>query len=197
MEIRNHFISVAYELFVKREDLEEELMLVEKTTKEHPFSFISGLGFALPKFEENIIDTRVNDMFEFTIGVKDAYGEFEQAHVVTLAKDVFCIDGKFDDARIFPGNVIPLMNEDGNHFEGLVKEIKEDSVIIDLNHPLAGKDLHFKGFVIENRPATKEEIVEFAGKLSEECSCGECSHEHCLHEEGEEHHHCGCGHCHH
>ena len=70
---------------------------------------------------------------------------------------------------------------------------------MDLNHPLAGKSLNFKGTILENREATNSEIQGMINRLSGEgcgCGCGDCEGG-CGGECGEHHDHdCGCGHCH-
>ena len=95
-----------------------------------------------------------------------------------------------------------MQNEEGQRFLGTVLEIDDDKVTIDLNHPLAGKDLIFRGHVYENREASEEEVKDFFEKLKQHhcgggcgggcgsdcgsgCGCGG-------HEEGEE----GCCGCH-
>lgn len=169
----NKYIEVDYELFVPNE--KGNFDLVEKTSKEHPFGFVTGLGFALDAFEQHVQSLAIGDLFDFTIPVDDAYGEFSEEHVVELQKDIFNIDGKFDETRIYPGNVIPLANADGNRFDGIVKEVRDDVVIVDLNHPLAGKPLHFKGHVVSSHSATNKEVSEFLNKMNggENCDCCE------------------------
>ena len=123
---------------------------------------------------------------------------------------MFCINGHFDHENIFVDAIVPLQNEDGNRFYGRVLEISADKVKMDLNHPLAGKTLEFKGTVLENRDATNDEIQHMLNQLSGEgcdcgCHCGDCGDD-CggdcggHHHEGDcgGHHHgggCGCG-CH-
>jgi FKBP-type peptidyl-prolyl cis-trans isomerase SlyD len=89
--------------------------------------------------------------------VGEAYGPYEQEHVIELPKSTFMLNGRFQKDVIFEGAVIPLVNADGNRFQGLVLEVKDEVVVIDLNHPLAGKELHFKGSVVTSRPATDAE----------------------------------------
>ncbi|MEG0038075.1 MULTISPECIES: FKBP-type peptidyl-prolyl cis-trans isomerase [Bacteroides] len=169
----NKYITVAYELYTT-EDGERELM--EKATAEHPFQFISGLGTTLDAFESQIVSLNKGDKFEFTIASEDAYGEYSEEHVLDLPKSIFEIDGRFDNERIYAGNVVPLMDAEGHRLNGTVVEVQEDKVVIDMNHPLAGAALTFVGEVIENRPATNEEIQGMVNVMSGEggCGCGSC-----------------------
>lgn len=183
------YITVAYELFADGE-------LVEQATAEHPFQFISGLGAALDAFEKQVEPLSQGQPFDFTLSVDDAYGPYMDEHVLKLDREIFCTpDGRFDKENIYAGNVIPLMNADGQRFQGIVVSVADDKVTVDLNHPLAGKELRFRGTVTQNRPATKDEVTAMVKMLSGEggCSCGcdDCGG-HC-HDEADESEHC----CHH
>ncbi len=187
----NKYITVAYELYT---DFDGKRELVEKAPIEHPFQFISDMGTTLDAFEAQ---------FNFTLSVEEAYGEYEQERVLELNKDVFKVNGHFDKEHIYPGSVVPLMNADGARFNGTITDVKEDTVTVDLNHPLAGKALNFIGEVTENRDATKDEIQGMLNMLSGEGGCG-CGCDSCGGGCGDDcdcdgHHHeegCGCGHCH-
>ena len=194
----NKYITVAYRLYTM-ENGEKELF--EEAKAEHPFQFISGLGTTLEDFETQVSDLAKGDKFEFTIVADRAYGAYDEQHVIDLPKHIFEIDGKFDNEHIKEGNIVPLMTSDGQRVNASVVEIKPDVVVVDLNHPLAGADLIFEGEVIENRPATNEEIQELVKMMSGEgCGCGcdscgsGCGDHGCGdHECGDG---CGCGSCH-
>lgn len=197
MTQNNHqYITVAYDLYSDNSKGIHEL--IERAPADHPFQFISGLGVALDAFEQKIAPLAEGETFDFTLSVDEAYGPYVDEHVITLGKDVFTIDGRFDDKAIYPGAVIPLVNADGNRFQGLVLEVKADSVVVDFNHPLAGRDLHFRGTVVTSRPATAEEIQGLLNMMSGEgcgCGCDECGGDcHCG--DHEDHGHCGDHHCH-
>ena len=164
----NKYVTVAYELYTDNDKGIHEL--VEKAPIEHPFQFISGLGIALDSFENKILALTEGEAFDFVLKVDEAYGPYEQDHVIELPKETFAINGRFDKDMVYPGAVLPLVNADGMRFQGLVLELKDNTVIIDLNHPLAGKDLHFKGQVVTMRDATNEEIQALINH--EGCNCG-------------------------
>ena len=149
-KVINKKIRVAYTLVSHRNGESEE---VEKTSREQPFEFLSGVGYTLDAFEENLKDLKKGDTFDFTIASDDAYGEYDPDHVQDFNREVFTINGKFDSAHIFNGNVIEMMRADGSPILGTVKEVTPMKVTMDFNHPLAGCDLQFVGVVMENRPA--------------------------------------------
>lgn len=164
----NKYVTVAYELYTDNDKGIHEL--VEKAPIEHPFQFISGLSIALDSFESKILALAEGEAFDFVLKVDKAYGPYEQERVIELPKETFAINGRFDKDMVYPGAVLPLVNADGMRFQGLVLELKDNTVIIDLNHPLAGKDLHFKGQVVTMRDATNEEIQALINH--EGCNCG-------------------------
>ena len=189
----NKYITVAYKLYTTEDGKRD---LVEETAAEHPFQFISGLGTTLEAFESQIVNLHKGDKFEFTIPFAEAYGEYDEEHVIDLPKQIFEVDGKFDSERIVAGNVVPLMTSEGQRINGTVQEIKADVVVMDMNHPLAGCDLNFVGEVIESRPATNEELAEIARMMSGggcSCGCDSCGDD-CGDGCGDhDHQGCGCG----
>jgi FKBP-type peptidyl-prolyl cis-trans isomerase SlyD len=56
------------------------------------------------------------------------------------------------------GSVLPLQDNEGNEFRAQVKSVSDAAVVVDLNHPMAGQDLHFIGKIISVREATEEEL---------------------------------------
>ena len=178
--VENKYITLAYKLY-SIENGEKEF--TEEAPAEHPFQFISGLGLTLEAFESQVKDLKKGDKFDFTIKAEEAYGEYDEEHVIDLPKNIFEIEGKFDSERVVEGAVIPLMTSEGQRINGSVVEVKDDVVVMDMNHPLAGCDLNFVGEVTENRPATNDELAEMARMMSGGgcragcnggCDCGDC-----------------------
>ena len=188
----NKFIAVAYKLYTVADGKQE---LVEEATADKPFQFLSGFNITLDDFEKAVSGLSKGEKFDFNLTPEKAYGTYSEEHVLDLDKAIFTINNHFDHENIFPGAVVPLQNEDGHRFNGRVLDISENKVKMDLNHPLAGKELRFEGEIIENREATNEEIQNIINNMhgEESCSCG-CGHHHHDHKEGED---CSCGHHHH
>ncbi|MDD2287035.1 MAG: FKBP-type peptidyl-prolyl cis-trans isomerase [Paludibacter sp.] len=183
----NKFVATEYELFVDGEN-EGEMELMERATSEQPMKFVYGVGMMLQKFEENLFGLEEGDKFEFTIPVDEAYGPYLDENILDLDRSIFEIEGKLDERIIFAGNIVPLMDSEGNHLNAQVVEITNTHVKVDLNHPLAGENLHFKGSILEVRKSSEKELVELLGGnggcgCGDDCGCGS----------DEEAGGCGCG----
>lgn len=167
---KNKYVAVAYKLYTNDENGKH---LIEETKDGQPFNFISGFGFALDKFEELITNTPQGEDFNFTLTKEEAYGDYHDDYIIELGRDIFSIDGRFDSEHIYKDAIVPLQNQEGQRFNGRVLEVGTEQVKIDLNHPLAGEELHFEGTVLENRDATEAEINQLVKHLTGGCSgCG-------------------------
>jgi FKBP-type peptidyl-prolyl cis-trans isomerase SlyD len=157
MQITNNkVVSLTYELKIQDEG---EMLLVEKVTAEQPFVFLYGMSGLPERFEESLANLKAGDAFNFILSKEESgYGEYDQAAIVDLPKDVFMIDGKFDAEEITVGRFIPMSDTEGNRMQGLVLEIGDMTVKMDFNHPLSGKELNFSGNVSDVREATAEEL---------------------------------------
>ena len=154
----NSVVSVNYHLTVPGEKGGAEIT-IEKTSSEEPFTFLFGGGQLLPDFEKNLTGKIVGDKFDFKIGAKEGYGEFSLDHIVNLPIENFLgEDGKLDNETIAVGKNVPMMDAEGHKLWGKVLEISLSSIKMDFNHPLAGKELHFNGEVLEVREASKDEL---------------------------------------
>ncbi len=184
---KNKMVSLTYDLRI--EGIEGEL--IEQATAERPLSFVYGAGIMLPKFEALLEGMEQGKSFEINLSCEDAYGEIDENAIVDLPKNIFIIDGNFDEEIIKVGNTVPMMSTSGQRMNGLVLEITDETVKMDFNHPLAGEDLFFKGEILEVRDASDEEIAATVGGS---CGCGSgcgCDDETCS-TEGD-HGGCGCG----
>ena len=146
-------VKVFYELRT-----EEQGPVMDSSSREQPFAFLFGYGNVLDLFEKNLEGLVAGNTFRFILQPEEGYGVFDENAVIQLPKSVFEVDGVLQEDMLFEGNVIPLQDQNGQPFQGLVKAIGDASVTVDLNHPFAGKTLHFSGEVIEVREAHPIEI---------------------------------------
>jgi FKBP-type peptidyl-prolyl cis-trans isomerase SlyD len=147
----NSVVALTYDLYTKENDQE---VFVEKADEENPLVFLYGVGMMLPKFEENLAGLNMGDQYDFHLIAEDAYGLKDENAITELPLDMF---GDMEMPEI--GSVLPLQDNEGNQFRAKVNEINESAVVVDLNHPMAGQDLHFIGKIISIRAATDEELA--------------------------------------
>ena len=176
-------------------ELEVDGKIVDSCPEDRPLDYIHGTRTLLEKFEKNIEGLEPGDSFSFTLAPADAYGEVDPDRVIDLPKAAFEVNGEIREDLMTVGNRIPLVNKAGGIVPGIILEVSENSVKIDLNSPMAGKTLNFSGRILTVRDATEKELAEglHGEYVQSNCGChGGCGG----HGEG----HChgnGEGHCHH
>ena len=153
---KNNVVALIYSLRIP--DNDGEMDIVEVVTEEDPMYFIQGISGLPEGFEDKIEGLAAGDTFDFTVAPEEGYGEFDPEAIVELPKEVFQMEDVDQEELLQIGNIIPMTNEDGERMHGQVVELKDDIVVMNFNHPLAGKPMHFEGQIIAIRPATDEEI---------------------------------------
>ncbi|QCR22014.1 peptidylprolyl isomerase [Pontibacter sp. SGAir0037] len=153
---KNSVVTLSYELRILDENGEQSL--IETASKEHPMVFIYGMSGLPDQFEDQLEGLNTGDAFDFKLDSEGGYGDFDENAVVELPKQVFEVDGSIPENMLEEGNFIPMADSEGNQLQGRVAEVNEDTVTMDFNHPLAGKELYFKGTVENVRAATPEEL---------------------------------------
>ena len=165
---KHSLVRVSYDLYIAGEETGTE-ELIERAKEDTPMTYCHGIGMMLPLFEASLDGKSTGDTFDFVIPADEAYGQYDERGVMRLDREVFCIDGVFDDKRVQEGKIVPMNTTDGQIVRAQVVEVGDEKVVIDLNHPLAGEDLHFKGTVVDERAATEEEVDSFLHP-----KCGGC-----------------------
>ena len=153
--------------------------------------FIFGTGMIIPGLEEGLEGLKAEDKKTVEIGFEKAYGPVREEAKQEVPKSQLPGDIPLEVgmqlAAQGPHGVMPVT----------VAEVKEETVLMDFNHPLAGKDLTFEVEVVEIREATKEELEHghphgaggCAGDCGDDCAeeCGDsCEDKECKTEEKEE-----------
>lgn len=151
---KNSVVSLTYTL----KENNAQGNIIEVADEANPLVWLYGVGMMLPKFEENLADKKAGDDFEFTLESQHAYGVQDPNAIVELSKDIFTFEGKLDEELIAIGNLIPMRDGEGNMLQGKVAGHTETGIMMDFNHPMAGKTLNFSGKILDVREATDEEI---------------------------------------
>jgi FKBP-type peptidyl-prolyl cis-trans isomerase SlpA len=106
-----------------------------------------GDGNLLPGFEVPLKGLKAGDQGEFVISPENAFGQRNPENMQQLARD------NFDQESLNIGDVFSFQNGEGE-LPGVVIEIGDDSVKVDFNHPLAGRNIVFKVDIIEVAPSS-------------------------------------------
>lgn len=158
----NQVVSIHYEL--KSVDNGE---ILDSNLQGAPLSFIVGKGQIIPGLEEKIKDLKVGEKADIKVAAVDAYGVYDDNAVQTLPKE------QFAGLELQVGMTLYGQGEHGETVQVIVKNFNDETVEIDFNHPLAGKDLLFAINVVEVRDATADEILNgYVGGGHGGCGCG-------------------------
>jgi FKBP-type peptidyl-prolyl cis-trans isomerase SlyD len=191
-----YVISIEYTLYDA--NTKEEL---DTNVGKTPLEFISNAGHIIPGLESEILELQVGDKTDVLVKPADAYGEINEEAIQTLPKE------QFAGIDLVDGMPLYGTGENGETVQVVVKSFDDENVVIDYNHPMAGRTLMFSVEILSRREATQEEIqTGVVGGLAAAGGCcgGGCgSHspkkeevECCNGEKhGEEHECCGSGKC--
>jgi peptidylprolyl isomerase len=113
------------------------------TEGKQPLEFEAGAGQILPGIDEEVIGMQKNEERRIAIPPEKGFGKRKEELVMKFDKDMF--KGKMLEV----GQRISVKNREGRTLLAQVMKIEEDRVTLDLNHPLAGKELMFKIKVVD------------------------------------------------
>ena len=172
----NHLVSINYVVTDKNGKVLDK--------NEKPFSFIAGQNQVIVGLENALLGKKIGDKFQVEIAPKDAYGERNDGFFQEVPIE------QFSGIELTKGMSLYGQSEDGEVAQVVVRDIGESSVIIDYNHPLAGKTLLFEVEVLDSKIPSEDEILAIQEQLHKHyCGGGDscCG--------GENHTESGCG-CH-
>jgi peptidylprolyl isomerase len=112
-----------------------------------PLEFEAGSGQVIPGFDSAVIDMAIGDEKDVVCKANDAYGEYNEKLIQEVPRKMFEAAEKqliAQGKKVEKGIVFGLRAPDGRIMHATVIEVKDDKIVLDMNHMLAGKDLHFK-----------------------------------------------------
>lgn len=128
----------------------EDESVVDSNTGSEPLTFVQGSHSLLPILEDALEGMKIGESKQFTVKPEDGYGLVDENAVLEIEKE------QIPQGELKIGLVLQGQNADGQIVHTRVKEIKEKTVLLDFNHPLAGKTLYFdiKILDIQEAPAS-------------------------------------------
>lgn len=158
----NQVVSIEYEV-------QSEGKVVDSNVGGEPLVFMFGKGQIIPGLESGIKEMGAGEKGDLLVKAADAYGEYNPEATQEVPKE------QFAGIDLQEGMTLYGQGEDGGTVQVVVKAIKDDSVVVDFNHPMAGKDLVFSVTINSVRDASDEEIasgVPAENKVDDSGCCG-------------------------
>jgi len=112
--------------------------ILETTENGEPLEFIFGIGEIIPGLERELEGMNPGDEKHIVVPPEEAYGPRNPNAVIAVPREEFPVEGELEEGMIFR-----LRREDGMIMSVTIAKVSEDEVVLDLNHPLAGKTLYF------------------------------------------------------
>jgi FKBP-type peptidyl-prolyl cis-trans isomerase SlyD len=150
---------------------------------EDQVEYVHGYGMLVPGLETALFGLKAGDAREVLVLPASGYGDRDEELMMEVDRSEFP-----DPEKVTKGDEFVAEFPDGENQAMLVVEVREDSVIVDANHPLAGKTLRYFVKVKLVRPATEEEIEQAARELEESEEGGHLCGPACSHEDDHEGH---------
>ena len=122
--------------------------VVDSTEGKTPFHYIQGHHQVISGLERQLAALHVGDARDIVVKPEEGYGSVDPSAVVEIQKTQLP-----KDVTPAVGMVLRGAQPDGQSFRGKISEIKDKTVMLDLNHPLAGKTLNFKIKITAIAPA--------------------------------------------
>lgn len=127
-----------------------------------PISYVHGYGMIVPGLEAALSGMRAGEEKKVVLSPEEGFGDRDEELVLEVDRSELP-----RPAEVMPGDELVAESPDGEEVPLRVVEVKEDCVIVDANHPLAGVTLHYLVKVREVRAATEAEVAEAAEAFDE------------------------------
>ncbi|GAP15051.1 FKBP-type peptidyl prolyl cis-trans isomerase/Apo-metallochaperone SlyD [Longilinea arvoryzae] len=127
--------------------------VVDSSEEGGPIAFLQGRGNIIPGLERELAGMVIGESKSVTVLPADGYGEFEPENLVDVPRSEFPAEIPLEI-----GTEIQVAMDDGSEDTAIISDIKDDSIQLDFNHPLAGKTLDFQVTITDLRAPTDEEL---------------------------------------
>ena len=130
--------------------------VVDSSKEEGPLRYIHGKKRISPLLEKNLTGKKVGQKFQIEVKPEDAYGVRDEGLIQFAKKELF--GDNFNKVTV--GMPLELEGANGETAIMMAVEIREDGIVLDGNHPLAGETLTYDVTILSVREATEEDLKE-------------------------------------
>ena len=149
--------------------------IVDSTEQNDPIEFIFGQGNIIPGLEKELYGMKTGEKKSIIVPAAEGYGIYDPEALMTVSRSEFP-----SDIPLEPGTEITVQDEDGEVTVAIIETFDDETVTLNGNHPLAGKELYFEVEITGVREATAEELEHGHVHSESECDCDDencdCSH---------------------
>ena len=140
-------VSIDYTLTVEGE-------VVDSTEGDEPLAFLQGHQNIIPGLERELTGMKIGDSKTVVVPPSQAYGEVDPDNIIDVPRGEFPAEIPLET-----GTELEVKNADGEVLSATIASVNPDTVKLDFNHPLAGKELTFNVTVVDLRAPTEEELA--------------------------------------
>lgn len=119
-----------------------------------PLKYLHGYGNIVPGLEKALEGAEPGQRHTVAVEPAEAYGETDSGAIITIPSDTVPAG-----VELTPGMVV-VGDTPSGPVQLTVREVNDDNIVVDGNHPLAGKRLHFEVEVVDVRAASDKELAE-------------------------------------
>jgi len=143
---QDQIVAIKYSASVNSEVIDNNI------EDDAPLFFMYGRGQMMPGLETRIAEMNIGDSSDLEIPAAEAYGDHNPEAIQTVPKEHLA------HLELHEGLVLQGQGENGEPVMVVVKEIQDDIVIMDHNHPMAGQDISFSVTIHDIREPSEEEL---------------------------------------
>jgi len=116
--------------------------VITSSEGKEPLDFVQGAGEMISGVDKNVLGMKVGEKKTITVVPEDGFGEYNEEAVRKVPRAAFD-----NPEELAVGSIIGVRGDDQD-FEAVIVEVSKEDVVMDMNHPLAGKTLEFEVEII-------------------------------------------------
>lgn len=141
-------VAMAYQLHL------DDGEFIDQASDDAPLAYLHGYQNIIAGLERELTGLTIGDEKSVSVAPEDGYGVYDEEAQQLVPREMFP-----DDIELEEGTALQLQDDEGNVHQAFVDRADEQEVLIDFNHPLAGRTLNFDVKIVDLRAATREEIA--------------------------------------